>query len=336
MLVLDKKILVIRLSSLGDVLLTTPILRSIKKKFPGLQIDFVVKPAFKQALSLNQNITNIYEYTPDTYKYLVKILKENNYNFALDLQNNIRSRQVLSKLRINRRSLKKPVVKKLLLVKFKINLFKKIITIPQRYAAAFDENILDGKGLDLFIPRSIKPSVEFSKNNIGFAPGAKHFTKRWPKEYFIELGKKLAGTGYRIILFGGSADKHLCNEITKEIAGSMNLCSDDDLFFTSINMKACGCIITNDSGLMHTAVALNVPVFAIFGSTVKEFGFAPFGSVNVVVENQGLECRPCSHIGRKSCPQKHFNCMKKLTPDFIFDELIKFILENERHLALNI
>lgn len=193
-------------------------------------------------------------------------------------------------------------------------------SIVKRYAETAEVEP-DEQGLELYIPSEIKPKLDFSAEYIGFAPGAKHLTKRWPSEYFIELGNLLLSNGYQIVLFGGRSDKELCEEIEKGIQSSVNLQNEDYLLQTAADMKQCKLVITNDSGLMHTAAASGVPLVSIFGSTVKEFGFSPYGVQNLILENNSLFCRPCSHIGKSNCPKKHFKCMKDLTPKIVFNHL---------------
>ena len=319
------KILIIRLSSLGDVLLSTPLLRSIKKENPQIQIDYIVGKESFDAVKLNKNISNVFAHVKngDNSK-IFDILIKRNYDLIIDLQNNNRSAGIVQSLSKPVAKFYKPNIKKFLLVNFKINLFKEIITIPERYAGVFKGIQLDENGLELFLPEDVKPQISNNEKIIGFCPGSKHFTKMWPQENFIELGNKLTAEGNKIILLGGTDDKNICEYISSKIPSAINLCRDNNLFQIAADMKACEYIVCNDSGLMHTACAVNVPVVAIFGSTVKEFGFFPYKSKNLVLENNSLTCRPCSHIGKKSCPQKHFNCMKELTPNLVYDSIQNF------------
>lgn len=318
------KILIIRLSSLGDVLLTTPVLRSIKNYNPKLEIDFIVQREYVDAVKFNPNISSVFSYVKngDNSKLFEALLKRN-YDLIIDLQNNNRSAGIVQSLSKPVAKFYKPSLKKFLLVHFKINLFKEIISIPERYAGAFKEVKLDDFGLELFLPAEIKPQVE-ENNLIGFCPGSKHFTKMWPSEYFIELGNRLAAEGNKIILLGGSSDNNICSEIASKIKGSVNLCGGDNLLQIAADMKKCRFVVCNDSGLMHTASAVDIPMISIFGSTVEEFGFFPYKSRNLVLENKSLNCRPCSHIGKNACPLKHFKCMKDLTPGFVYDNIKKF------------
>jgi len=242
------------------------------------------------------------------------------------LQNNFRSAGIRKKIKAKEvRIFNKRTLDKFLLVKFKINRLKNAELIPVRYAKALDNFELDNEGLDLFTGE-LKPSINGrGKNYIGLAPGSRHFTKMWPKDYFINLACSLNDKGYTIILFGGNDDKIICEEISLAVPVSINLSNDNDLLLTAVNMKECKAVVCNDSGLMHVACAMKIPVLVFLGSTVKEFGFSPFKNKNLILENNTLSCRPCSHIGRESCPKKHFKCMLEITPGLAFNKLIELI-----------
>ena len=320
-----KKILVIRLSSLGDILLTTPVLRALKKKFPESEIDFLTRESYADAINFNQNLNDVLLYENyENIKELINVLQNKNYNFVVDLQNNFRSREVTSSLDIKRYKYKKSNIKKFLLVNLKINLLKNYKTIPEKYVEAIPDLHLDKNGLELFIPQNINSYIEGS-NFIGFCPGSRHYTKMWLEEYFVELGNKLSAEGYNVVLFGGESDIEVCNRISNKILGSVNLSNKNKLLQTAVDMKMCKLILCNDSGLMHTATAVGVPVVAMFGSTVKEFGFSPYNSNSLIIENNSLSCRPCSHIGRDKCPKKHFRCMRELTPTIVNKQLINYL-----------
>ncbi|MFZ1978569.1 MAG: glycosyltransferase family 9 protein, partial [Bacteroidota bacterium] len=145
-----------------------------------------------------------------------------------------------------------------------------------------------------------------------------------------------------ILFFGGPADIELCRTLSEGInRGTGKIAAKSfagllSLLETAAAFEQCSCVVTNDSGLMHIAAAMKRKVVAIFGSTVKELGFFPQGDNNIVVENKNLRCRPCSHIGRESCPKKHFRCMKEITTDMVAHacaEQLNFI--NDRPLKAN-
>lgn len=320
-----KKILIIRLSSFGDILLTTPVIRAIKKINPGLQIDFVLKKEFFELLQLNPYITDIYKYSKNDNekKSLISTLAKNKYDFVVDLQNNFRSGKITGLLKTDVVRFRKNNLKKFLLIHFKINKLKDAPPIPLRYAEAAGVQ-LDTEGLDFFTENLPDPRLDKDEKYIGLCPGAKHFTKRWPEGYFIQLGKMLEATGFKVLLFGGSGEKEILGELENYFNSAVNLCSDSFLQ-TGANMKMCKAIFTNDSGTMHLAAALRIPLIAFFGSTVREFGFFPYKAKSIVLENNNLSCRPCTHIGRKSCPKIHFKCMREIKPDLAFSSLEKLL-----------
>ncbi|MDX1699076.1 MAG: glycosyltransferase family 9 protein [Melioribacteraceae bacterium] len=321
-----RKILIIRLSSLGDILLTTPLLRTIKNQYPELNIDFLIRTEFKDTLKNNSNINHLIElereYSNSQYR---KLIIQNDYDLIIDLQNNLRSRRLTFNISPTIFRYKKPYLKRFLLVKMKINLFNKIVSIPEKYAEAIPGFQLDDSGLELFIDESTRRTLPEKGDYIGLCPGAKHKTKIWPKEYFIELGKMITEKGYKVALFGGKDDKEICSEIASEINGSVDLSNENKLLELALAMKACRLIICNDSGLMHASLGVGVPIVAIFGSTVKEFGFFPYKGRNSVLENNSLSCRPCSHIGRKECPKAHLNCLMEIKPTDVLEESLKII-----------
>lgn len=320
-------ILIIRLSSLGDILLTTPFVRAIKTQFPNIKIDMLIREEYADVIKLNPYIDKkiLFKKDDKSNSILIEQLRGNDYELVIDLQNNLRSKNVVSSINIKTVKFDKRSFDKFLLVNFKINKLKEAPPIPIRYARTIQNLKLDEQGLDLFTDKSANTELIGKNNLIGFCPGARHFTKRWLKEYFIELGDILERNGYTIVLFGGKIDKEICTELATNIKGSINLSGNDDLLQTAADMKLCKAMVCNDSGLMHTASATGTKVVAIFGSTVKEFGFVPYNCNNLILENNSLTCRPCSHIGKSACPKKHFDCMKLIKPEFVFEQLKSFL-----------
>jgi lipopolysaccharide heptosyltransferase II len=321
-----QKILVVRLSSLGDILLTTPLIRSLKKVNTKLEIHFLLREEYHDVLINNQYISKLITIKREDSSSKTKvILRQNKYDFVIDLQNNLRSRSLTNSLKCSKVRFNKLSWQKFLLIKFKINKLSDAPPIPERYASAIDDFKLDNNGLDLFTNSKPTKSITGLSNLIGLCPGSRHYTKMWPKEYYIELAKKLIENGFNIVLFGGSDDKGICDEISTNVSNCINLCNNNDILQTAADMKMCRTIICNDSGLMHAVCAVKVPVIAIFGSTVKEFGFTPYRCKNLILENKSLTCRPCSHIGRSSCPKHHFKCMNEITPQLVYNSLINFL-----------
>lgn len=288
-------------------------------QYPTINVDFMVRKEYADILKNNPHVQNLWFFHEDAQS--ISGLKDQQYDLIIDLQNNFRSRRVshlfnCPVVRFNKRS-----IDKFLLVKFKINRLRNAQPIPERYASNLPGLLIDQKGLDLFLPDKLKPSINLSGKSIGFCPGSRHFTKMWPEEYFLSLARLLAEKGYNIIFFGGKSDVEICAGLSAQIPSSINLSNEDNLFQTACDMKLCDLIVCNDSGMMHTACALKIPVAVFFGSTVKEFGFTPYKNKNLIFENNSLSCRPCSHIGRSKCPLGHFNCMRALRPEDVFISL---------------
>lgn len=317
-----KKILIIRLSSLGDILLSTPLVRTIKSKYPDAAIDFLLRKEYGDVYRCNPHLNKLYLYNNDNTGELIKELELNSYDLVIDLQNNLRSRKITEKLNTRVTRFRKKTIDKFLLVHFKINRLKNAPQIADRYAESIPGFSLDNEGLEIFTDCKEQDHLILPENSIGFCPGSRHFTKMYPEKYFIDLGNILTEKGFRIILLGGKSDIDICSRISSAINNSINLCSNNNLLLTVNYMKQCKCIVCNDSGLMHLGCAAKVPVITIFGSSVKEFGFTPYTSVkSLILENNSLSCRPCSHIGRSECPLKHFKCMIEITPEKVSESI---------------
>ncbi len=324
----SNKILFIRLSSLGDVLLTLPTLTKIRNKFPEKEIGFIVNKNFSDAVKYHPAVKNVYEYEKEEPEKILDDLPKNYYEFIVDLQNNHRSKQIINILNLPHVSYSKPNFKKFLLVHFKINLFSKINHVAQLYASTISSKLtVTPDDFNFYLPEGVA-TLKPVNNKICFCPGAKHFTKRYPVEYFIELAKLLENQGFDVHLLGGKDDANLCEKIASN-SGAINKVTENDLFETARELSTCSVAVCNDTGLMHLATAVGAPVIAIFGSSVKEFGFTPFARKSLLLENNSLSCRPCSHIGRSKCLKKHFKCMLELKPEFVFNQIMNFVDKND-------
>lgn len=319
-----KNILIIRLSSLGDILLTVPVLNALKKKYPEKNFFFVANKNFFDAIKFNPALSGIFEYEKSNPAEAIEKLKSAEIDFIVDLQNNRRSKQIIGELKLPAVRYKKPNLKKFLLVNFKIDLFDEIKSVPQMYAESIGAELQPTfEDFEFYLPEG-KTRWKADKRKICVCPGAQHFTKRYPAEYHVEFARKLIAEGFEVVLLGGKSDKEICAEIASKAPGVKDKSNDNDLFALAREMETCAVAVCNDSGLMHLASSVGVPVIAVFGSSVRQFGFAPFSPKSLLLENNSLSCRPCSHIGRKNCPKKHFKCMLELKPDYLYNEFLKF------------
>jgi lipopolysaccharide heptosyltransferase II len=334
------KTLVIRFSSIGDIVLASPLLRVLRARFPKSQIDFVTRKEYAELVRSNQNLNRTFEFDADggfeALRRLKKTLREERYDLLVDLHDSLRSKYLRSIRGPERVVVDKRILERSMLVKLKKNVFKGVVSVVDRYIETLGAYGIknDGKGLELHIPDEVLFGISgklaplqlnrFEKV-VALCPGARHFTKRWPADRFARVGAAFVQKlDAKVLLFGGAADEPLCKQIAWELnnqAGTERASSfagQLGLLETAAAMQYCDVVITNDTGLMHIATAMQRKVVAIFGSTVKEFGFSPYDPGAVVVESLGLQCRPCSHIGRSECPERHFRCMTEVDPDDVY------------------
>jgi heptosyltransferase-2 len=351
-MIIPNKTLVIRFSSIGDVVLASPLIRVLRKRFPSSQIDFVVRKEYSELIRYNSNLNHTLEFDAhggfQELHRLANTIRREKYDLIIDIHDSLRSRYIRSfsgakeVVVINKR-----IFARTMLVRLKKNIYKDIVSVADRYIEPVRtygiEN--DAQGLEIFIPDETMRTVSGKMSSlnlqmyekvIGFCPSAKHATKRWPEERFIETGIRLARElKAKIVLFGGNSDAVLCatiaNGINNKSEGecAVEYSNQFSLLETAAAMQFCDVIVTNDSGLMHIAAAMKKKLVAIFGSTVREFGFFPVGTENIVLERKGLYCRPCSHIGRSNCPERHFRCMNEIQVNDVVDS-IKYELKRDK------
>lgn len=320
------KTLVIRLSSIGDILLATPVVRCLKQKYPEATIDFCVFREYADILRGNPFISNIIpvDRSRPVAEAKEQIKSREIYDCVVDLHNNFRSRSLRKDVAKKVFVVNKRTLQRWLLVKTKINLLRNAPNVTGRYFEALAPlGVMDdGQGIDFYGVVSVQKKIDLlgdvdlkNKFIVGLCPGAKHYTKRWLPERYAELALSLIREkNANIFLFGGKDDVDVCAQIYKQVSAAapdsiVDLSGECSLAEVAGMMQMCNCVVTNDSALMHVASSQKKPLVAIFGSTVKEFGFAPASPQSIVVENNDLRCRPCTHIGRDSCPKGHFKCM---------------------------
>jgi lipopolysaccharide heptosyltransferase II len=342
------KTLVIRFSSIGDIVLVSPLLRVLRKKFPSAQIDFVTKKEYAELVRYNRNVNFTFEFDAapgfgGLYHLKEKIRREQ-YDCILDIHGSLRSRYLRTAAGAKRvMTINKRIARRTMLVNFKKNFYRDTVSVADRYIEPLRvfgiEN--DGEGLELFIPDNVAfgtagkmapLNLNRFEKTVGICPSAKHETKRWPQERFAEAASRLAmDHDAKVLLFGGASDKAVCGWIAQAVNATCrrdtaaDLSGSLTLLETAAAMEFCDVIVTNDSGLMHVASAMKKNIVAIFGSTVKEFGFFPVGGNAVVLERPGLPCRPCSHIGRDKCPEGHFKCMNEIRVEDVVRSAAGFI-----------
>jgi len=342
------KTLIIRFSSIGDVVLSTPLLRVLRARFPAMQMDYATRKEYADLVRSNQNLNVTHEFDASGgfagLRALKKKLKGEGYDLVLDLHDSIRSRYLRSLLGVRRISVvNKRIKERTRLVRFKKNTYKGIVPVADRYIETLHAYGItnDGKGPELHIPDETLFSVSsrvarFRLNRfervLGLCPFARHGTKEWPSERFVDVARRfIREQEGAVMVFGGPADRERALRLTEplaDLAGEervVNFAGQLSLSETAAAMQYCDIVLTNDTGLMHIADAMKRNIVALFGSTVREFGFFPDARHALVLERNGLYCRPCSHIGREKCPEGHFRCMTEIDPASVFDSVLQMV-----------
>lgn len=323
-----RKVLVIRFSSIGDIVLCTPVLRCLKQiAGTETEVHFLTKKSFAGFMRHNPHVDKVHV-LEGSLSAVIRDLKAEQFDFIVDLHNNLRSLRVKWALRRPARSFRKLNPQKWLLTTFKHNRMPDVHIVDRYMEAAAPLGIVnDGKGLDFFIPEKDKIKPEdlpqgFQQGFTGFVIGGTYATKRLPAEKIISICNKVDSP---VILLGGPEDAAAGDEIAQACGPKVfNACGKFSLNGSASLVAQSKAIISHDTGLMHIAAAFNKPIASVWGNTVPELGMYPYlpqkqetKNPSKIFEVKGLDCRPCSKIGYNSCPKKHFRCMMDMNEDEI-------------------
>ncbi len=336
------RIIVFHTAFIGDIVLTLPLVQVLHAHWPEAQLTFVAIPDAAEVLKNHPAVCEVLVYDKKgvdkgiaAFLRLVRRLRHGAFDLAIVPHRSIRSAAAIRLAGIPMR------------VGFATSAGSMLFTHVVHYRKEAHEI---ARNLDLLIPLGVQPplhvlpalypnqddakiveelmnrqeqGVSEKKFTIALAPGTVWNTKRWPEEYFVVLAQRLASENYTVVLVGGPDDRQLCGRIESAVGSPrvLNCAGRLTLLQSAELIRRCKAIVTNDSAPMHLAVAMRTPVLAIFGATVPEFGFAPPGPCDEVVQTPGLPCRPCSIHGGNSCPIETFVCMKRITPDVVLQKL---------------
>lgn len=315
-LLMSLKLLIIRFSSIGDIVLTTPVIRCVHEQLKGVEIHYLTKKRYANILENNPYVSKVYSIEKELEEVIPQLKKER-YDHIIDLHKNLRSFKILFSLTRPFTTFNKLNFEKWLLVRFKINWMPNV-HIVDRYLKTvnFLKVVNDNKGLDFFIPDTdrIDIAADYSILNNGFIAfviGGNHNTKIFPADMVAGTIKQLK---LPVVLLGGKEDYERGEEACKLAGkGVINLCGRLNLMQSAAFVEQSTVVITNDTGLMHIAAAFKKPVVSIWGNTVPAFGMYPYINETVpslIAEVKDLGCRPCSKLGYQKCPLGHFNCMR--------------------------
>jgi heptosyltransferase-2 len=331
---LSPDILVVRFSSIGDILLTTPLLRAIRTKWPGARVTVLTKRQYVSLVSDNPNVTEAFGVGPQQgIRSVAAQIKSVKYSHILDLQGGLRTVALRLLAPGPWSGFSHRRMARALLIRFKHNSYQEHVPVAERYfEAATDLGVEPDNGPpELFLNPVAEERAEawLERARVGkrplvaIAPGAAHATKRWPIEHWIKLVRTIVNTGADVVAVGGPPDSAIGAEIAAR-GGSQVASAAGDLTLQETGgiLKHAAALISGDTGVMHMATGVGTPVVALFGPTVRQFGFFPYNAHASVVE-RNLECRPCSSHGGPECPLEHHLCMREILPDMVFTTLTR-------------
>jgi heptosyltransferase II len=323
-------VLAVRFSSIGDILLTTPLLRAIRHRHPGARITVLTKQAYVPLLSHNPHVNRIIGFAPGrSVASMAAELRSGGYTHHLDLHGSLRSLTLRALVPGTWSGYPKHRVARAVLIRTKRNLYRDRRPVPERYfsaARALDVSP-DGRPPEFFLSAEAEREACVWLSSTGWAerrpvvtvaPGAAHATKRWPVEHWRALISELGANGFDVAIVGGPDDRALGRLLAGQhprvasAAGSLGLQATGALLRRSV------ALVSGDTGVMHMATGVGTPAVSIFGPTVTPFGFAPYTPRAAVVE-LALSCRPCSSHGGPRCPLGHHRCLVDIAPALVYE-----------------
>lgn len=318
----NPKILLVRFSSIGDIVLTSALVRCLHLQLEA-EIHFLTKLSFKSIVAYNPHVSKVVTIDKKVNE-VGALLKSERYDMVIDLHQNIRSLIVkFYLLGIPVRRLRKLSLLKWVLSTLKKNWLPDIHIVDRYFETAKVLGVEnDGQGLEFFIPTAEELSPEQkeefliprSDSYLALVTGAAHATKRLPPDRLLALIEAL---DCPVVLLGGKEDMDVASFIMENCERRqevINLCGKLTLLQSAAMVRDAAVVVTHDTGLMHVAAAFKKPIISVWGNTVPSFGMTPYYPEGIkkgeIFEVKGLGCRPCSHIGYESCPKKHFQCMR--------------------------
>jgi len=307
------RLLFIRFSAIGDIVLASPALRCAKQQIPGVEIHFLTKKSMKTATEANPYVDQFHYFDKDL-SATIQELKAYSFDYIIDLHKNLRSLRIRKVLGVPYLSYNKLSVEKFLLTKFGVN------RMPDRHISMRSVDTLaplgvtyDGKGLDYFVPSGVSEPAFFPAGYVALVIGASYFTKKLPLDSLKALCSQIP---HPIVLVGGKeeiADGDALSAIDPERI--INTCGAYSLHESALIVSKARLVISHDTGMMYIACAFDKNIIAIWGATSPALQVEPFMPVDSKAQVfqsivPDLTCQPCSNFGTKTCPKGHFNCMK--------------------------
>ena len=313
------KILVVRFSSIGDIVLTTPVVRMLKKQL-NAEVHFLAKSTYVSLLKNNPYIDSVYQ-IEDSINEVIADLKNEKYDYVIDLHNNLRTQILKFRLGVPSRSFNKLNMEKFMLTAFKMDSLPEVHIVDRYLDTVTHLGIKnDNKGLDFFLSAADKVELSlFPKDYIAFVIGGQHATKILPNNKIISIIKK---TEKPVLLIGGPEDEIRGEQISLQTENARNTCGKYSLLQSAFLIQEAYSVITHDTGMMHIAAAFKKKIYSVWGNTIPAFGMYPYKADenSKIIEVTGLSCRPCSKIGYDKCPKGHFKCMQEIDENLFLSE----------------
>lgn len=332
------KVLVIRFSSIGDIVLTTPVIRCLHRQL-GAEVHFLTKASFAGILRPNPYVHRLWTIQKDIAEVATDLIAQG-FDHVIDLHRNLRTLELRTRIALNSTRHLRPRpqwdafnklnAEKYLLVNFGIDRLPDV-HIVDRYIAAVPGLENDGEGLDYFIAE--KDTVDLNAAGIparylALVIGAAHRTKRLDEN---QLSAFCTAFPHPVVLLGGPAEKDTGDRIAGNKTHVINACGRFSLGGSADLIRQATAVVTHDTGMMHVAAAFRKPILSVWGNTVPAFGMYPYLPGNEAVEKErrqevrGLACRPCSKIGHQQCPKGHFRCIREQDPREIAQRAARLI-----------
>lgn len=328
------KFLVIRFSSIGDIVLASPVLRCLKKQIATSEVHFLTKSSFSIVTASNPYVDK-FHYLGNELKPLIEELKNEDFDYVIDLHQNFRSAAVKRALNKKSFTIDKLNMEKFLLTNLHIDFMpRRHITLRSLDTVSALGIKNDGMGLDYFIPEQDRISENDlpTSHHAGFIAvviGASYATKKLP---VYKLQEMCTLINHPIILVGGKEDRSEGEEIAGiDPTKIYNACGKFNLNESADIVRRSKLVISHDTGLQYIACAFNKQVLAIWGSTSPKLDVEPYyGDHYLKTQAElpyknffvpGLSCQPCSKYGNRKCPRGHFKCMRDMDIRLIVEEV---------------
>jgi len=312
------KILVVRFSSIGDIVLTTPIVRCIKQQIKDVELHYVTKQNFLSVIENNIYVDKVFT-IKDSIKDVIPQLKKENYDYVIDLHHNIRTLRLKTALGKKAFSFNKLNWEKFLMVSFKKNKLPHLHIVDRYFETVKSLGVEnDQLGLDYFINHKDEVDIPsslptmFHEGYHALVVGGSYYTKQIPIHKLKDICSK---SSVPLILLGGKEDAVIAEQVYQLHKNkTINLCGKLNLNQSASIIQQADKVITSDTGLMHIAAAYKKDIISLWGNTIPEFGMGPYlaGKNSEIWEVKHLSCRPCSKLGYKKCPKGHFKCMNDI------------------------